>query len=273
MIGGTKCAGTSLSLKAADEARNALNDDLQTDIAQLSGRWRSAHDAGETLGPLADRLRQLHEGKHTALVDAASHLLDSVAAGRVSNIELATGLIGDAVEVLTSGEGASDRPPVHDQHVLDLIEALDALASGIADVSRPAARAYGQQASMDDSAEAPSQPASDTAETGSARTDTEKRPEPPILTIREDGSRVELGAFLADPPQTTVGRSRVDTVVDDLGAAIKRLDDQLAALRSGADLDETHAALTQTAAELSALKSTLADWVRDSAALLNEQRA
>lgn len=130
---------------------------------------------------------------------------------------------------------------------LDLIERLDLMSSGVVDVD------------LDSSA-------------GSSAA------EPPLLTEREDGSRVELGHFDEQPasaPEATRDEPRtVGTIVEAMDGVVSRLSRQVETVRGRAgvgqdsDIQRTVGELSETVRELENLRDALAKWSEQSAALL-----
>ncbi len=189
---------------------------------------------------LNSRLAEIADADETAtpLLRAVENLLDGVLRGSVSDVERAMELVAESAAELQATPG--DR--------LDLIERLDLMASGVMDVD------------LDSSA-------------GSS-----VRDEPPLLTEREDGSRVELGHF--DEPsalarETTRDEPRtVGTIVEAMDAVVLRLSRQVEAARgrTGAgqdsELQRTLDELSETVRELEHLRDALAKWSEESAALL-----
>ena len=200
--------------------------DRSTAIEELNSRLAKIAGASESAAPLQQ---------------AVEHLLDGVLTGTVSPVEPAMQLVAESFAVLKA-----HRAP--DRH-LDLIERLDLMASGVADVD------------LDSFA-----PMSSAAE-------------PPVLTEREDGSRVELGRFdepVAGTRETTRdGPRTVAVIVEGMDAAVLRLARQLEAVRAGVgagrpgDVQRTLDELSATARELEDLRDALAKWSKESTALLS----
>lgn len=199
-------------------------------------------DRPRAIRELNNRLAQIVGADEAAapLLRAVENLLDGVLAGTVSPVEQAMALVAESAAVLPSGAAP-------DQH-LDLIERLDLMASGITGVD------LGRFA-------AGSSPA-----------------EPPVLTEREDGSRVELGDF-DEPPtgmlETTRGEPRtVGAIVEAMDAVVLRLSRQLETVRAGGDseVQRTLDEMAATVDELQDLKDALAKWSKESAALLRSGR-
>ena len=207
--------------------------------ACIAGADRSAAIRG-----LNKRLAQIAGADETAapLLQAVEHLLDGVLTGTVSQVEPAMELVAESAAGLQAAGGGSDRH-------LDLIERLDLMASGVTD------------ADVDSLA-----PASSSAE-------------PPVLTEREDGSRVELGRFdepSAGPPETTRDEPpTVGAIVEAMDALVLRLARQLETVRAStgsgqaSDVQRTLDELSETVRELEELKGALAKWSKESAALLS----
>jgi len=199
-------------------------------------------DRSAAIRELNDRLAQIAGADEIAapLLRAVENLLDSVLAGGVSPVEPAMELVAQSAAGLQARDGA-------DRH-LDLIERLDLMASGVADVD------------LDSYAPALS------------------AVEPPVLTERDDGSRVELGRFdepFAGTRETTRDEPRtVGAIVEAMDAVVLRLSRQLEAVRAGGDSDvqRTLDEISQTVRELKDLKDALAKWSKESAALLSGDR-
>lgn len=199
-------------------------------------------DRSAAIRELNKRLAQIAGADETAapLLRSVENLLDGVLAGSVSPVEPAMELVAESAAGLRTAGGA-------DRH-LDLIERLDLMASGVTDVD------------LDSYA-----PVSSTAQ-------------PPVLTEREDGSRVELGRFdepasgpreaMRDEPRT------VGAIVEAMEAVILRLSRQLEAVRAGGDSDmqRTLGEMSETVRELEDLKDALAKWSKESASLLSGGR-
>ena len=204
-------------------------------------------DRSAAIKELDARLAQIAGANEAAapLLQAVEHLLAGVLAGTVSPVEPAMALVAESAAALQAGGGGSDRH-------LDLIERLDLMASGVTDVD------------LDSFA-----PASSAAE-------------PPVLTEREDGSRVELGRFdepSAGPRETPRDEPRtVGAIVEGMDAAVLRLARQLETVRAGVgagqagDVQRTLDELSDTVRELQDLKDALANWSQESAALLRGGR-
>ena len=198
-------------------------------------------DRSTAIRELNNRLAQIAglDDAAAPLVRAVQHLLDGVLAGSVAPVEPAMELVVESVAAIQAGA---------DSHHLDLIERLDLLASGFTD------------AELDSFA-----PASSAAE-------------PPVLTEREDGSRVELGRFdepSARPRGTTGDQPRtVGAIVAAMDTVVLRLAQQLEAVRARTDArtdSEVQRALgemSRAVRELEDLKAALAKWSKESAALL-----
>ena len=189
----------------------------------------------------------------TPLLRAVENLLDGVLEGSVPDIEQAMKLVAESaadLQAVRDGKGAP-RPP---GDRLDLIERLDLMASGLIDVD------------LGSSARTPVESPSSAAE-------------PPLLTEREDGSRVELGRFdepSVSAPETNRDEPRtVGTIMEAMDALVLRLSRQVEAVRArtgpGPDNDVQRALdeLSETVRELEDLKDALAKWSEESAALLS----
>ena len=94
--------------------------------------------------------------------------------------------------------------------------------------------------------------------------------EPPVLTVREDGSPVELGGF-DDAPAGAEAESRpatVDAIIEAMGTALDRQRGQLEALGTaspGPALRRIADDLAQTVRQLEELKRALARWSQGAA--------
>ena len=167
------------------------------------------------------------------LARSAVYLLERLADGTVAANHDSTALLADA------GSALAQTPPLG---YLELVERLDVYASGLGVVAADA----------------------------DAATATH---EPPLLVVREDGSRVVPGAFgvatNAEPPPAAVpdGSSPVAVSVA-LNAASERLQTQLGTLDllAGAELKRLAADLAATAKDIERLQQALASWVRQNAA-------
>ena len=191
----------------------------------------------------------------TPLLRAVENLLDGVLEGSVPDIEQAMELVAESAAELHAvrvGTGAVSQRPPGDR--LDLTERLDLMASGVIDVD------------LDSSARSPAEGSSLAAE-------------PPLLTQREDGSRVELGRFdepsaLAVEPTPDEPRT-AGMIVKAMDAVVLRLSRQVETVRgrTGAaqdsDVQRALDELSETVRELEDLKDALAKWSEESAALLS----
>ncbi|MCY3814572.1 MAG: hypothetical protein OXH15_22570 [Gammaproteobacteria bacterium] len=212
------------------------------DLNALIAACVTSADRSAAVRELEDRLAQIAGADETSapLLRAVENLLDGVLAGSVSPVEPAMELVAESAAGLRAAGGP-------DRH-LDLIERLDLMASGVTDVD------------LDSYA-----PASSAAE-------------PPVLTEREDGSRVELGHFdepSAGTPAATRDEPRtVGAIVEGMDAAVLRLARQLetARARSDSEAQRTLDEMSETVRELQDLKDALAKWSKESAALLSGSR-
>ena len=116
------------------------------------------------------------------LVAAAKNLLDRLIEGAVEANEQSATLLGQASFALR--EGGPDRR--------DIVDQLDAFASGLDSLDEPPP------------APAPSESVQD-----------QQRLEPPLLTIRDDGTRVEPGAFEPEEEQRTQAAAAAQASSDD----------------------------------------------------------
>ena len=222
-----------------------VSDDRQTAIPELKSRLAKIARTDETAVPL---------------LRALEHLLDGVLADNVPDVAQAMGIVAESVAGLRADR---DGPPAQSaaEHRLDLIERIDLMASGLADVDL---------GSFLDSFASASSGA-----------------EPPLLTERDDGSRVELGRF--DEPSATEARSAPETtreeprtvaaIVEAIDAVVLRLARQLEAVRAWMDAGRASEAqrmlgeLSEAVRELHDLKDALAKWSKESAALLSRGRS
>ena len=220
--------------------------------AQSLERWlRDATDA--------DALAGLHAtasalatagGPSAALARCLENLLSCVLDESLIATEPAARLVAEAFSHLDDD----------DAQLGDLMERIDIFASGMTDTA------------LGDIGESPA------------------RNDPPVLTEREDGSRIKPGQFddqhPADPgredepprlpewPAEPPSSTSVKAIVDALDAAVRQLRDQLRGLAAHAqatdaeDFQRAMRELSTTAAELERLKEALADWSAESAALL-----
>lgn len=212
------------------------------DLSALVAACFTGVDRCAAVRELNNRLAQIAGADETAapLLRAVENLLDGVLAGTVSPVEPAMELLAESAAGLGTAGGA-------DRH-LDLIERLDLMASGVTDVD------------LDSYA-----PVSSAAP-------------PPVLTEREDGSRVELGRFdepAAGPREAMRDEPRtVGAIVEAMDAVVLRLSRQLETVRAGGDRDvqRTLGEMSETVRELEDLKDALAKWSKESAALLSGGR-
>ena len=206
-------------------------------------------------------------GDIAALARSIENLLSGVLEGTVADLARAMELVAEACSALrlaTPGRSSACEPGWHveDERVVDLVERLDAFSSGIPDVVL---------------GELPSASAAN---------------EPPVLTEREDGTRVTLARFDDEPAQVPLADahdsvsawptdasalpSTVDTIVAAMNALVARLYAQSRTLQSdpaiGQVEDARHALaeLANMIDELAVLTDALAGWSVASAALLGE---
>lgn len=214
---------------------------------------------GAAVRALRSRLRQIAGPGESAatLLRAAEHLLAGVLSRSTPNVAMAWRLLREAAAELQAQQrdGAPAPGAALGDRVLDLVERIDLLASGVDDLPLHSPQ--------------PALP----------------RAEPPVLTEREDGSRVELGRFDepagADTPTATGSASArlpstVEGIVDALDAAIVRAQGELETLlavanrRPSEDVQRALRQLAETVGELEDLKDALARWTFESAALLRD---
>ena len=190
------------------------------------------HDPSDAvaLEQLHAAFKALLEGTDEAgqLPRAIEHLLQGLVAGTIAPNLAAVELLVEACPALSGADAARE---------LQLVERLDAFASGLGDVP------------MDDLEPAP-----------------DRRPEPPLLTIREDGSAITPGAFDAEPAaQSPMAAAEIvaalEPAVDRLGTQVGTLE-----LLAGPDLERLASELSSNAAEIAELKDALVEWAERSAA-------
>ena len=217
-----------------------VSDDRQTAIPELKSRLAKIAGADETAMPL---------------LRALENLLDGVLADSVVHVAQAMDVVAESVAGLQADRGPRAQSAA--EHRLDLIERIDLVASGVADVDLDRFK-----------------PASPGAE-------------PPLLTERDDGSRVELGLFdersaaeARSAPETTREEPRtVAAIVEAIDAVVLRLARQLETVRvrmgagQASEAQRTLGELSETVRELQDLKDALARWSKESAALLSGGRS
>ena len=231
--------------------------DRQVAIRALNSRLAEIAGADETATPL---------------LRAVENLLDGVRRGGVSDVEGAMELVAESAAELQATPG--DR--------LDLIERLDLMASGVMDVDLDSSAGSSMRGAGPSRSPAEG---SSMRGAGPSRSPAEGSftAEPPVLTEREDGSRVELGRFdepsalaaeaIRDEPRT------VGTIVEAMDAVVLRLSRQVETVRarSGAgqygEVRQTVDELSETVRELEHLRDALAKWSEESAALLGGVQA
>lgn len=207
------------------------------DVLRLCGS-RLAADPGDLTA-----LEELRTGVGEADVDsrlapAIVNLVDRLLDGTVAPDARTAALLAEAC-LVPSGASAERRS--------QLIERLDLAASGMADVLLG---------------------------TADAPFDEPAAGEPPLLTVRHDGTRVTPGSFDVDavvetahvaPLATAVGHivDAFDTAVDRLRGQVGTLD-----LLAAVELRRLVGEFRDTAEEMGRLKDSLAQWVDDNAALL-----
>lgn len=167
------------------------------------------------------------------------YLLERLVDGTVAANDHSTALLDDAGAALAE-DASTD--------CLELVERLDAFASGLGVVAVDA-----DAAKVDDQ-------------------------EPPLLTVREDGTKVVPGAFGADPSGIAADATEAlsalpedespEAIAAALAAASERLQTQLGTLDllAGAELRRLAADLAATARHIERLQQALADWTRRNAA-------
>ncbi len=180
----------------------------------------------ETLRLLRESLAA-HMAPGRTLVAAMVNLLERMLDGTVATDRDAFELLVEASSGLDGDEEAN----------LAIVERLDALASGV-----EAAEPHDDWPSSPDAA-APA--------------------EPPLLTIRHDGSQVVPGGFDRDPEPD----SGLQNLATALEASATKLGAQVGALTllAGPDLQRSTTELTATATDISRLVAALAEWAENNA--------
>ena len=221
------------------------------DLAALITACIAGVDQLKAIRELNTRLAEIAGADEAAapLLRAVGNLLDGVLAGSVSGVEQAMELVAESAVGLQAGRDGN-RAESLPGHRLDLIERLDLMASGVTDVDLKSFAPSSMQ--------------------GAA--------EPPLLTEREDGSRVELGRFdeqTSLPGKTTGDEPRtVGAIMDAMDSVLLRLARQVETVRSRTDagqdrdLQRALAELSKTVRELEDLKAALARGSKESTALL-----
>ncbi len=218
-----------------------------SDLAPLIAACIAIVDRPMAVRALNSRLAEIAGADETAtpLLRAVENLLDGVLRGRVSAVEQAMEFVESAAGLLAARDGTHTSTGMSD-HRLDLIERLDLMASGVMDV--------------DADSFAPPSPAA----------------EPPLLTEREDGSRVELGRF--DGPSAFAAQASRDEprtvgmIVEAMDAVVLRLSRQVETARGrtgaaqGSELQRTLDELSATVRELEDVQGALVKWSKESAA-------
>ena len=220
------------------------------DLGALIAACVANVDRPVAIRALNSRLAEMARADETAtpLLRAVENLLDGVLRGGVSDVEGAMELVAESAAELQATPG--DR--------LDLVERLDLMASGVTD------------ANLEEFAPSFKRGWSDPSPSPAA--------EPPLLTEREDGSRVELGRFdesSAQAREKTRDEPRtVGTIVDAMDAVVLRLSSQVETVRArtgagqDSEVQRTLDKLSETVRELEDLRDSLAKWSEESAALL-----
>lgn len=180
----------------------------------------------ETLRLLRESLAA-HMAPGRTLVAAMVNLLERMLDGTVATDRDAFELLVEASSGLDGDEEAN----------LAIVERLDALASGV-EAAEP----------HDDWPPSP---------------DAAALAEPPLLTIRHDGSQVVPGGFDQEPEPDT-GLQNLATALEvsatKLGAQVGAL-----TLLAGPDLQRSTTELTATATDISRLVAALAEWAENNA--------
>lgn len=220
-----------------------------SDLGALIAACSTGVDRSVAIRALNSRLAEIAGADETAtpLLRAVENLLDGVLRGGVSDVEGAMELVAESAAELQAAPG--DR--------LDLVERLDLMASGVTDANLE-----------------------EFAPSFKRGSDPSPSPvaEPPLLTEREDGSRVELGRFdesSAQAREKTRDEPRtVGTIVDAMDAVVLRLSSQVETVRArtgagqDSEVQRTLDELSETVRELEDLRDSLAKWSEESAALL-----
>ena len=180
----------------------------------------------ETLRLLRESLAA-HMAPGRTLVAAMVNLLERMLDGTVATDR-------DAFELLVEASSGLD---VDDDANLAIVERLDALASGVE--------------------------ADETGDDWPPSPDAAALAEPPLLTIRHDGSQVVPGGFDQEPEPDT-GLQNLATALE---ASATKLGAQVGALTllAGPDLQRSTTELTATATDISRLVAALAEWAENNA--------
>ena len=225
-------------------------------------RWSAASDDVAAWRELREWMAALAStgGETAALARSIENLLSGMLEGTVVDLARATELVAEACSALrsaTPGRSSAGEPGLRaeTERLVDLIERLDAFSSGI-----------------------PGEVLDELPSASAAA-------EPPVLTEREDGTRVTLGRFDDESAQVPLADahdhapalpSTVDTIVEAMNALVARLHAQSRMRQSdpaiGQVEDSRHALaeLANMIDELAALTDALARWSVESAALLGE---
>lgn len=225
----------------------AFIDDLEQWLACLVHDPNDAVALAQMQAQFDALLAAPDAGEVGHLPSAIQNLLQCLTDGAVAPDMAAIELLVEACAVLAQADSAD---------ALQLVERLDAFASGLGAVPADASPVQ----------EAP-------------------RPLPPLLTVREDGSRISPGTFDSDESQhTTTLRPPLDTdaalprmrqgpasaadIVAALAPAVDRLGAQVGALEllAGAELKRLADDLSVSAAEIAQLRDALVEWAERDAA-------
>ena len=263
------CFGGNLSWAHALRSQADVETPTDRELRALMARCTAAGDDVAAWRELRDRMAALAStgGAIAALARSIENLLSGMLEGTVADLARAMELVAEACAALrlaTPGRSSAGEPGLHmeDERLVDLVERLDAFSSGMPDVV------------LDELASASA------------------AHEPPVLTEREDGTRVTLARFDDEPAQVPLADahdsvsawptdasalpSTVDTIVEAMNALVARLYAQSRTLQSdpaiGQVEDARHALaeLANMIDELAVLTDALAGWSVESAALLGE---
>ena len=232
--GGTVDSSKSVVKSAnSGETRDATDWVIRAWRSDPADRRALAGVRAEFLARYANAI-QSGAGGLGELLRAASNLMDRVGEGTVQpNQAVVAGLAAAA-------DRMGDPTPVEASGVGELVERLDAYASGLTDIE------FGEALPSREPA----------------------RGEPPLLTVRHDGVRVKPGFFEATSDPDEVPASELPVLVDAWEAVGVYLRGQLESVRAIADASadselRRHAVALQGAVEtIEGLNRTLAEYAR-----------
>ena len=256
------CFGGNLTWEHALRSQVDVDTPTDRELGALMARWSAAGDDVAAWRELREWMAALAStgGEIAALARSIENLLSGMLEGTVADLARAMELVAEACSALrlaTPGRTSAGEPALHleDERLVDLVERLDACSSGMPDVvldELPGTSAANQ---------------------------------PPVLTEREDGTRVTLARFDDEPVQVPLAGahdsasalpSTVATIVEAMNALVARLHAQSRTLQRDPAIGQVensrHALveLANTIDELEALTDALAGWSVESAALLGE---